>query len=199
MSVDKLSSQEYVEGIKTGDPMIIRGIYRKYHQAIVHMVETKDGTKEDANDVFQEGLVLLFQKVKQPDFQLTSTFLTYFYAVCRNIWYNKMKKKVNQEVTLDDGKLLMLKDDDIPLYENSEKYFLYRKMFLNLGADCQRVLDLFLQKINMEEIMKTMGYGSISYTKKRKFMCKEKLVKMIQNDPSFNELKSQKFSQNKSS
>ena len=189
MSIDKLSPQEYIDGIKMSNPIVIRGIYKKYHQAIVHMVETKNGTTDDANDVFQEGLVLLYQKVKQPDFQLTSTFLTYFYAVCKNIWYNKLKKKTNQEVTLDDGKLLMLKDDTPALYEKSEMYFLYRKMFLQLGADCQRVLDLFLQKTNMEEIMKVMGYGSISYTKKRKFLCKEKLVKMIQSDPVFLELK----------
>ncbi len=189
MPADKLSPQEYVEGIKIGNPQVIRGIYEKYHQAIVHMVETNNGTKDDALDVFQEGLVLFYQKANQPDFQLTSTFLTYFYSICKYIWYNKLRKKSNQEVTLDDKMILMLKEENSDLFEKSERYFLYRKMFLKLGEDCQQVLDLFLQKISMENIMKKMGYGSISYTKKRKFLCKEKLIKLIQNDSKYHELK----------
>jgi len=185
----RLSPQEYINGIKTGNPKVIKGIYEKYHPAIVHMVETKFGTKEDANDVFQEGLVLLYQKSQNPDFSLTSTFLTYFYAVCKNIWSNKLRKKSNKEVTLDQNMLLMVKADTSTILEKNEKYFLYRRFFLKLGQDCQKVLDLFLQKVKMEEIMNQMGYGSISYTKKRKFLCKERLVKMIQSDPSFRELK----------
>ena len=189
MSVNKLSPKEYLEGIKSGNSKVVKGIYEKYHPAIVHMVETKFGTKEDANDVFQEGLVLLYQKSQNPDFNLTSTFLTYFYAVCKNIWSNKLRKKSNKEVTLDPNMLLMVKEDTIDVLEKNEKYFLYRKMFMKLGKDCQKVLDLFLQKVKMEEIMKQMGYGSISYTKKRKFLCKERLVKMIHGDASFEELK----------
>ncbi len=182
-------NQNYISGIRAGDSQVIRAIYENYHKAIVQLVETKQGSKEDAHDVFQEGLVLVFQKVQHADFQLTSSFFTYFYAICRNIWYNKLRKKANKEVTLDDKMLLMLEQDSTPLLETSERYYLYRKMFLRLGSDCQKVLSLFLQKVSMEQIKVQMGYGSISYTKKRKFLCKEKLVQLIQNDPSFQELK----------
>jgi len=181
--------EDYIKGIRDGNSIVIRKIYENYHQAIVHLVETNNGTKDDGHDVFQEGLVTIFQKVKSPDFQLTSSFLTYFYAICRNIWYNKLRKKSNSEVTLDDKMLLMLEEDSVPVLEQSEQYFLYRKMFLELGQDCQKVLGMFLQKIQMSAIMEKMGYGSISYTKKRKFLCKEKLVQLIQNDPGYQELK----------
>lgn len=184
-------SEDYINGIRHGDRLIIRKIYEKYHRAIVHLVETNKGTKDDAHDVFQEGLVVLFQKTQNADFQLTSGFFTFFYAICRNIWYNKSRKKSNSEVTLDDKMLLMVEDEPIPILEHSEEYFLYRKMFLKLGEDCQKVLGLFLQKVSMSKIMEQMGYGSISYAKKRKFLCKEKLVKLIQEDPSFQELKAE--------
>ena len=175
MPANKLSPQEYIKGIKSGDPNVVRGIYEKYHPAIVHMVETKFGTKEDANDVFQEGLVLIYQKSQNADFSLTSTFLTYFYAVCKNIWSNKLRKKSNKKVTLDQNMLLMVNDDTVDVLEKNEKYFLYRKMFMKLGQDCQKVLDLFLQKVQMSEIMKQMGYGSISYTKKTKILMQRKI------------------------
>lgn len=188
MPTKEVKNKNYIDGIKSGDSKVIRSIYENYHKAIVHLVETHQGTKEDADDVFQEGLVMMYQKVQESDFQLTSSFLTYFYAVCRNIWSNKLRKKPKKEVTLDDKMLLMLEDDPNPVYEQRERYFLYRKMFLQLGEDCQQLLDLFLQKVSMEKIMLQMGYGSVSYTKKRKFLCKEKLVQLIQQDPDFREL-----------
>ncbi|MEM9547773.1 MAG: sigma-70 family RNA polymerase sigma factor [Bacteroidota bacterium] len=188
MSTKKLSPKEYIDGIRKGNPEIIKGIYEKYHPAIVHLVETKHGTKDDANDVFKEGLVLIYQKSQKPEFQLSNTFLTYFYAVCKNIWSNKLRKKTNQEITLDQKTLLIVKDDSPRDLDKNEKYFLYRRMFLQLGSDCQKVLEMFLRKSSMSEIMDEMGYGSISYTKKRKFLCKKKLVQLIQSHPSFKEL-----------
>ncbi len=189
MLKSKEPNQTYIEGIKKGDSKVIRKIYTNYYQAISQLVETQKGTSEDAHDVFQEGLVLMFQKTQQEDFQLSSTFFTYFYAVCRNIWYNKLRKKKAPMVTLDDKMLLMIKESPEIVPEEQGRYFLYRKMFIKLGADCQKVLELFFQKVSMEEIGTQMGYGSVSYTKKRKFLCKQKLVQLIQSDPEFQELK----------
>ncbi|MEM8909219.1 MAG: sigma-70 family RNA polymerase sigma factor [Bacteroidota bacterium] len=188
MPAKPVEDQNYIKGIKEGNPKVIRQIYEHFHKAIVHLVESQRGTIEDANDVFQEGLVVLYQKVQDANFELSSSFLTYFYAVCRNIWYNKLRKKNKKEVTIDEKMLTMLKEEETPLIEQSEQYFLYRKMFLRLGPDCQKVLDLFLQKVSMEEIRQKMGYSSVSYTKKRKFLCKEQLVNAIKGDPRFREL-----------
>lgn len=190
MSTQRTKNQVYIDGIKQGNPKVIQQIYADFHQVITHLVETHNGTEDDAQDVFQEGLLMMYQKVQTPDFKLTSSFLTYFYAVCRNIWSNKLRKKSSTEVTFDNATLSMIEDEPVSVLEQNEQYFLYRKMFLRLGADCQKVLNLFLQKVKMSEIMQQMGYGSISYTKKRKFMCKKKLVQLIQNDSSFQELKS---------
>ena len=40
----------------------------------------------------------------------------------------------------------------------------------------------------MAEIVEIMKYSSVSYAKKRKFQCKEKLIKLISNDASYQEL-----------
>lgn len=167
---------------------MINFIYANYHLAIIHLVETNSGTREDAHDVFQEGLVVMFQKTKDPDFELTSQFLTYLYAICRNIWSNRLRKKSGKEVSLEDSFQETVADNDPPITDDNEQYHLYRKMFLRLGEGCQKILRLYLRKTTMETIMKKMGFSSINYTKKRKFMCKEKLVKLIKNDRSFSEI-----------
>ena len=184
-----MEANEYLQGIIKGDNRIIRAIYEQHHRAIIQLVEKNSGTVDDAKDVFQEGLMLIYQKAKQPDFKLTSSFFTYFYAVCRNIWSNKRRKKSFGEVTLSDEMTSMVKDDSPEVLEHNEQYTLYRNKFLELGEDCQKLLSLFLQKISMNEIVERMGLSSVGYAKKKKFKCKERLVKLIQNDVKFAELK----------
>lgn len=184
-----MDKKTLIEGIRRGNPRVLRYIYKRYHPAIVKLVEANSGTKEDAHDVFQEALMVLYQKTRDADFSITCQFLTYFYAISRNIWSNRLRKKSGREASLEDTHLEHPAEADTPVLEKSEEFYLYRKMFLRLGDDCQKVLRLFLRKMTMQEIMEQMGYGSISYTKKRKFLCKEKLISMIKADPGYDELK----------
>ena len=185
------STQEenYIQGIIEGDARLLREIYEKYHKAIQHLVGTDQGTPDDARDVFQEGLMLIYQKAQHKDFKLSSSFFTYFYAVCRNIWRNKKKKKSNSEITLTEEMQSMVVDSSVPEIEANEQYLLYRKKFLLLGADCQKLLRLFLEKVKMSEIMIQMNYSSVNYVKQRKFKCKGQLIRLIEKDPAYQELR----------
>ncbi|MCB0641664.1 MAG: sigma-70 family RNA polymerase sigma factor [Phaeodactylibacter sp.] len=179
---------DYLEGIRRGDPQVVEQIYKSYHQAIIQLVTKYKGSVEDAQDVFQEGLVLIFQKARQPDFQLTSSFFTYFYAVCRNIWSNHMRKKSFGEVSLTDDMKSMVQGEDPEFLEQNEQYTLYRQKFLELNEECRELLGLFLKKVSLKEIAGKMGISSIGYAKKKKFKCKEKLVQLVKSDPRYQEL-----------
>ena len=179
---------DYIKGIREEDASVIQAIYRNFHQSIVYFVENNSGNDEDGHDLFQEGLVVIFKKVQDPDFQLTSSFYTFFYAICRNLWYHKLRRKSIEGGTLSPEMQLKDEDNSEALTTANDQYYLYRKMFLQLGEDCQKLLELFLQKVSMSEIMDIMGFSSITYTKKRKFICKERLIKSVQDHPSYSEL-----------
>ncbi|MCB0706862.1 MAG: sigma-70 family RNA polymerase sigma factor [Saprospiraceae bacterium] len=183
------TEQYYLDGLVRGDSNVIREIYARYYKAILHFIETNSGNAEDAKDIFQEGLMLVFQKAKNKDFELSSTFLTFLFSVCRNIWFNRIRKKSFGEVTLSEEITSTLTEDKVSEIEANEREVLFRNKFLLLGVDCQQVLSMYFQKIKMEEIMEKMQFSSISYTKKRKFQCKEKLVQLIENDSIYHELK----------
>ena len=100
-----------------------------------------------------------------------------------------MTKKSFGEVTLSDETKSMLGETPVFDVEKNERHNLFRDKFLELGEDCQKVLSMFFNKIKMEVIMEKMGYASIGYTKKRKFQCKQKLVRLIEADPVYAELK----------
>ena len=101
-----------------------------------------------------------------------------------NLWNNK-KFEVSEP---EDLERVDLDQDLIGRLEQSEKEQLFYKHFDLLGEQCRKIMMWFFDKTALSEIAKRLDTTE-NYIKKRKFVCKEKLVKAIQNDPSFSELK----------
>ena len=70
----------------------------------------------------------------------------------------------------------------------NERYRLYQKHFTNLGKDCQKILQLYFDKVPLKNIAQIMGFKSEKYAKKRKFKCKEYLIKSIKQDLEYNKI-----------
>lgn len=183
--------QYYLKGLATGDVAVVEMIYDQYFQGILHWVSNNSGSREDAEDVFQEAIVVLYQKVRSGDFVLTSSFFTFLFAICKNLWKKELRKR--SRMTGDLEKVPEREDPDPLILEclyAREEQTLFRTVFEAMDAGCKALLSLFFQGKSMQEIMDKLGLSSLSYTKKKKFLCKEKLVKGVQSDPRFQELKS---------
>lgn len=176
-----------LDGLKKRDSGIIRYVYKEYYPTIKFLITTNSGTETDAEDVFQDALVVLFKKIAREDLILTSSFKTFLYSICRNLWLQRLDRRVFSNEFLEMEDLSELQEN---LYleqpeEEHDKYRLFQQHFLRLSDDCQKVLQLFLGKTSLKEIAEIMGFKTEKYAKTRKFMCKEKLKNSIINDPNF--------------
>jgi RNA polymerase sigma factor (sigma-70 family) len=181
------TDEAIIDGLKRRDSLIIRYVYKEYYPTIKFLITTNSGTDTDAEDVFQDALVVLYRKISRENLVLTSSFKTFLYSICRNLWLQRLDRRVfrNEFLEMEDlGEL-----QDIPYAEqpedDQEKYRLFQQHFFRLGEDCQKVLKLFLNKTSLKEIAEIMGFKTEKYAKTRKFMCKEKLKNSIINDPNF--------------
>jgi RNA polymerase sigma factor (sigma-70 family) len=182
-------NEVYLNGIRTGDVSILRSIHAEFFPGILAHIRQNSGSREDAEDVFQNAIVIVFQKLRQEPIELSSSFYTFLFAICKNLWLKALRKKKGLRVS-NPGEMELT--DDISLteiMEEQERHTLYRQKFRQLGEDCQRLLKLFFTKTPMAEIARTMGYASEGYAKKRKFICKKQLIELIEADPLFAELK----------
>ena len=176
----RLSDKQYLEGLLGRDPAALENMYEHLFPGIAKHILDNSGSREDAEDVFQEGLLVLYRKARKGELALSSSFYTFFYAVCKRIWMKKLSRgKAKRALPLEEERVGELPDEIEQALERSEQYQLYRQQFKLLGEDCQNLLRLFFRGQSMAEIATQMGYGSEGYAKKRKFQCKDQLVQLI--------------------
>ncbi|MFA6125880.1 MAG: sigma-70 family RNA polymerase sigma factor [Bacteroidales bacterium] len=181
-----------LEGLKTSDSIVLEYVYKKYFPIVRFFVIKNSGTDEDAKDVFQEAIILIYRRLKDESLDLTCAFKTYLYSVCRILWLRQLeKKKVRNEVVTDNQVFVHLDEDIEGLAAEQEQYRIYQKHFQLLHKDCQEILQLFLKKVPLKEIAQMMGIRSDKYLKKRKYDCKEALIKRIQNDPEYKRVRNE--------
>lgn len=181
------TDHHFITAIRSGDTEGLRRIYREFLPRVSGLITQNGGSYEDAKDVFQDALVVLYEKCRQSGFELSSTFSTLLYGVCRNLWGNRLQKKSRTEVTLtDDFKFMDETDLESEIIEEEKDRILW-DAFRQIGEDCRRLLELFFEKKSMEEIAATLGFGSVGYAKKRKFQCKEHLLEKVRKDVRYAE------------
>ena len=177
-----------VEGILNQDKQVLKSIYLTYFPSIKRLVLDNNGSEQDAKDVFQEGIIIIYRKIKEGNLNLTSSFKSYIYGVCRYIWLKQLaQRKENTEKLEGYLEYEDVLDVSVDEYEKNEQYKLYQKHFKRLEKDCQKLLELFLKKVPLKEIAEELGIESQQYIKRKKYKCKEQLVRYIKSDPNFKE------------
>ncbi len=185
----RFNAEEIIKGIRQHDRLVLQYVYKTYFQFIKFFVNRNSSNDDDAEDVYQHAIIIIYKKAKKEDFKINCLFKTYLYSVCRILWLKELeKKKIKIEKYWDNEDYIDLSDDILTIIEKNERYKLYQSHFLRLEEDCQKVLRLSLNKVPLKKIAQIMGYKSKDYAKKRKFKCKEKLMYSIKNDSKFNEL-----------
>ena len=182
---------DLLNGILRNDTIILQFIYKNFYSKINFFIKKNSGDDDDANDIFQEAIIIIYRKLKANELVLDCTFDTYLYSVCRFLWLKQLdKRKVEKEKIKDNHDYNEdIYDDGLDkVADLNERYKLYQKHFINLGKDCQKVLQLYFDKVPLKNIAQIMGFKSEKYAKKRKFKCKEYLIKSIKQDLEYNKI-----------
>jgi len=182
------SDDAILRGLKEKKSDSIRFLYREYFPLAKSIVEKNSGSHEDAEDVFQDGIIVLYQKILSGPLILNCSLKTFFFSICRNIWMQRLDRKwrllyqdelVSEAIEEYEAVALEVNEEKL------EKTRLYQLHFLSLPADCQKILKMFLSGISLKEIQECMGFKDVTYAKTRKYLCKNMLRKKILKDPRY--------------
>ena len=183
--------QIYIEGLAANDSAIIQSIYKKFVPKVVFFVMNNSGDKDQAQDIVQEVMLLLFNQAKTNTLKLTCPFDAYFFLLCKRKWLNEFKKISNKGVTIHED-VVSINESALELIgqteEFDEKQTLFDTMFQKLGDKCQELLKLSFTIKSMEEVAAKLDV-TYAYARKKKSLCIGQLTQWIQETNNFKSLK----------
>src|SRR3954469_22396747 len=128
-----MNEKEIFERIKKGDEKALEFLYKKYYRMMTKLVITNSGTEDEARDVYQDALIVFWQKATSGNLVLTSKMSTYVYSICQNLWRKELdrKKRLSNEE----------KDTAVSLdLDGPEREKIIARCMEQLGETCRKVL-----------------------------------------------------------
>ena len=187
--MEQLLAQDLIDGIRSRDNYVLNFIYLNYFPVIQKMIINNNGSKLDAEDIFQDVVVTIFEKLQNTDIELRCSFKTYLYSISRNLWLQKLETQRCKIMSFHDVEEFISVKDDLELkLKRIEREKLYHKHYLGLSENCQKILRLVFNSLPAREIARIMGYKSDLYARKRKSQCRKNLINLINNDPDYKRL-----------
>lgn len=182
------STDKHFAGLIRRDAVVVKSIYTDFAPRIETMISRNGGNQQDARDIFQEALLIIWRKSNNPDFQLTSSFYTFLYSICFNLWLRRQKKKDNNTVTISDAGGLQDEGNIQEDLEKNERLQIFRRHLETLGPECRRLLSMFFAGKKMRDIAKSLNIDNDHAARNRKYRCQKKLEDKIMVDPRYIEL-----------
>lgn len=169
--MENVSENALLDKLKTEDNSAYELLYKFYFPSVASYIKQNLGNKEDAEDVFQEAIIVLLKKVRQPDFVLSSSLKTYIYAVSKNLWLKRLR----------DNKIITTQEDigeqpctsePIEMEQEKSKEDKVENWLLKITRHCQEILKaLYYYEEPMNNLMLKMGWKNKHSASNQKHKC----------------------------
>ena len=170
-----------LEGLAHSDKKAVETIYRENYNMIQSLVINNNGSADDAKDVFQEAMIVLYEKARSGTFELNCQIKTYIYSVCRRLWLKRLQQLNRYSPPVEILEASVPVDDEIDEHEKRNNEFeMMDKAIGSLGEPCKSLLEAYyLQKQNMQVIAANFGYTNAANAKTQKYKCLMRLKKIF--------------------
>lgn len=172
----EMNDEQVIRAIKKGDESAIEVLYKKHFRMMAKLIIRNSGTEEEAKDIYQDALIIFWQKVSSGELVLTSKISTYLYSVCQNLWRKELVRKARKS----DKNVEDLDSIDEVDYGQEERIKAIRKCVNEMGETCKQVLSLYyFDGLNMQDIADKLGFANANTAKTKKYKCKQELDRIV--------------------
>jgi RNA polymerase sigma factor (sigma-70 family) len=170
-----------LQGLAKNDKKAVETIYRENYSTVQALIINNNGSADDAKDIFQEAMIVLYEKARSGNFELTSLIKTYLYSVARRLWLKRLQQANRFGGDLANADTLAQVEDDVTEHARRDAEFqMMEKAISGLGEPCKSLLEAFyLQKKNMQDIAVAFGYTNAENAKTQKYKCLMRLKKIF--------------------
>jgi RNA polymerase sigma factor (sigma-70 family) len=175
------TDREVVLGILNNSVEALNKLYVAYFPMVLQFILNNNGDEDDAKDVYQEAIIVLYNKVKSGSFELSSKLKTYIYSVSRRIWLKKLAQHSKKTSNIADFEDVLIVEEDMEQHEQKDMQFDKMKEALeSLGEPCKTIIeDFYINNQSMQDICEKFGYTNADNAKTQKYKCLQRLKKLF--------------------
>jgi RNA polymerase sigma factor (sigma-70 family) len=151
-------------------------LYRQGFPPVRRYVGRHGGSEQDAQDVFQDALIVLYEQATAGTLVLTAAASTYLLGISRNLWYHELRRRARlpQQALPDDA------EPPAELAEPAEPAQAVLDYVEQLGEKCKSVLlGFYYFQQPLAQLARTHGYRSVRSATVQKFKCLERLRNLV--------------------
>lgn len=153
---------------------LFTGLYKEAFPAVAKYIGKRGGTYQQAKDVFQDALVIYYEKTVAGNFTHNANSKAYLMGIAKHLWLNLYKQA---------GKNLPLNGSPGLTAINEQEHYAGAKIMGYLETAGQKCADMlrafYYDKLPVKDIAGAFGYGSIRSATVQKYKCLEKVRDVI--------------------
>ena len=175
------SDAKILDLIRKGDEEALVTLYESNRKPVTTYITRNSGTMEDVQDVLQESLVILWERIRAGRFEYKAQLSTFIYATVKNLWSQRLRQKKHLSSSEIDPEA---HEDESPSVLDSivstEQVEMVHEALETIGELCRKLLLLFYwEEKSMEEIAVRLGFANADTVKAKKYQCKKALERAL--------------------
>lgn len=162
-----------VNNTPTAREQLFIGLYIKAFPAVAKYVSKMGGSFDEAKDVFQDALVIYYEKLVSGTLHLQTSEKAYLLGIAKHLWLKKFRDSTNYiplEAYMDEAEEKELQPSPARLMHYLE----------TAGQKCMDLLrSFYYDKLPVNSIAELFGYSGVRSATVQKYKCLEKVRETI--------------------
>lgn len=172
-----------IRSLANGQSDALQFIYKTIYPTVEKMVFKMNGTTDEAYDIFQDTITIVYEKAKRNQLDLSCRFSTYVVAIAKHLWLKNRSGKKKNPISVPFEAI----EQQIPLADIAKDFQQMETnvarlslCFQEIGEPCASLLKAFyLQNKSMQTITEEFGYTNADNAKTQKYKCLNRLRKLF--------------------
>jgi RNA polymerase sigma factor (sigma-70 family) len=168
--------KELLDDLKYESDFAYGVLYKSHFQMINRFVNNNNGNLADAEDIFQDTMLILIEKLRNDNFELTASLKTYIMAIAKYLWLNKIRTSYRETELTESHvnnffEIINQSIEQEKTYADKLRHYLHK-----ITKHCQGLIhDMFFKEKTIEEIQQKYGYSSKHNAINQKHKCIEQI------------------------
>lgn len=175
------NEQALLKGLASNDSRAVEALYKDHFGMVQTYILQNNGSYDDARDIFQEAMIVLYEKAQSDNFVLTCQIKTYVYSICRRLWLKRLQQQGRYSQPLENLEETIGVEEEIEDHEKRNAAFAIMDRALgSLGEPCKSLLEAYyIQQKDMQQLAEMFGYTNADNAKNQKYKCLMRLKKLF--------------------